>query len=93
MTPLAELVGLVPRHDYGCPNGEGWAQPTERQLLDWIIARGWLMRIAVNPNDSRVLAWRDTGPRSVVEFCAKGRDGTCFDVLEQLVRHIAGTET
>jgi hypothetical protein len=91
MTPLAELVGLEPRHDYGCPNGAGWAQPTERQLLDWLEGQGWKAVVVVRSTGSRVVAWSE--PDAAAGFCAHGRDGTCFDVLEQLVRHIAGNET
>jgi hypothetical protein len=87
--PLADIIGLELRSDYGCPHPQSWAQPTERQLSDWIEARGYRVFIAIKGNSSRGVAVHQDRP----EICVRGRDGTCFDVLEQLVRHIAGADS
>jgi hypothetical protein len=57
---------------------------SERTLWDQLAADGWTIVLVATGRTSRSIANDGTQ-----HFCVSG-DGTCFDVLEQLVRHIAG---
>jgi hypothetical protein len=63
------------------------ATPTERDLWDRLTGDGWTIVLVATGRTSRAIA--NDGTR---HFCVSG-DGTCFDVLEQLVRHIAGADS